>query len=477
MANNIEISQFTSYINVNDTTRHINIRRNSGENVGINSEVPRSKLDVRGDVIISGVITANTYYGDASNMSGIISVADTQSVNVTGLGTIASLVVTSGSVLNGITTVANLQAANLQTSNITLSGITTVPSLSVTSGSVLSGITTASDFRAVDINTQNLNVTGISTLGSVRISSGIVTATTGIITYYGDGRHLQNVISGVGIATASGNVSFGATIINFVGDFVSQATVSSGVATVTLNSINNGILDVNNSGINVSGVVTATRFVGDGSSLTNVVSGLDLRKNNSSVGTGITIVDIRGTTLSISQGSLGIATITSNAAGSDNQIQYRSNGDFAGSSNLTFNGTSLVVASAITLNSSGIDLASTTLDRAALKNYVEVNSNLGNTGTSATINLANGNVFLATLTGNCTFTFTTGVTSGTASFTLILTNDGTAGRSITWPASVKWPNNTIPPRTTTANATDVWSFFTPNNGSTWYGNIALYNIT
>lgn len=471
MANNIEISQFTSYIYVDDATRHINIKRNNGENVGINSEIPRSKLDVRGNAIVSGALTATTYYGDASNMTGIISFADTQSLNVTGLGTISRLIVNSGSVLNGVTTITNLQ-----TSSVSFAGITTVPTLSVDSGSVLNGITTATDFRSVSVNTQNLNVTGISTLGSVRISSGIITATTGIVTYYGDGRHLQNVISGVGIATASGSVSFGATVINFIGDFVSAATVSAGVATVTLNSINNGILDVNNSGINVSGVVTATKFVGDGSSLTNVVSGIDLRKNNVSVGTGITIVDIKGTTLSISAASAGIATITSNAAGTDNQVQYRSAGDFAGSSNLTFNGTSLVVASAITLNSTGVDLSSTTLDRAVLKNYVEANSNIGNTGTAATLNLANGNVFTATLTGNCIFTFTTGVTSGTASFTLILTNDGTAGRSITWPPSVVWPNGSTPPRTTTANKTDVWSFFTPNNGSTWYGNIALYNL-
>jgi len=428
MANNIEISQFTSYIYVDDATRHINIRRNTGENLGIGSDIPRSKLDVRGSAIVSGALTATTYYGDASNMTGIISYADTQFVNISGLGTVATL--------------------------------------NVTSGAVLSGTTTAS----------NLNVTGVSTLGSIRISSGIVTASSGIVTYYGDGRYLQNITSGVGIATAAGGVSYGATVINFLGDFVSSATVSAGIATVTLNSVNNGMVDINNSGVVVSGVVTATKFVGDGSSLTNVVSGIDLRKNNSSVGTGITVVDVRGTTLTISTASAGIATITSNAAGSDNQVQYRSSGDFAGSSNLTFNGTSLVVGSTVTLNSSGIDLGSSVLDRAVLRNYVEANSNVGNTGTAATLNLANGNVFTATLTGNCTFTFTTGVSSGTASFTLILSNDGTAGRSIVWPASVVWPNGSTPSRTTTANKTDVWSFFTPNNGSTWYGNIALYNL-
>jgi hypothetical protein len=37
----------------------------------------------------------------------------------------------------------------------------------------------------------NLVVSGISTLGTVKISSGIVTASSGIVTYYGDGQYLD----------------------------------------------------------------------------------------------------------------------------------------------------------------------------------------------------------------------------------------------------------------------------------------------
>ena len=101
---------------------------------------------------------------------------------------------------------------------------------------------------------------------------------------------------------------------------------------------------------------------------------------------------------------------------------------------------------------------------------------VGNTGTSATINLANGNFVTATLTGNCTFTFSN-PSAGASSFTLFLTNDATPGRSITWPVSVKWPNNIIPVRTTTANRTDVYTFFTLNGGTTWYGSLTLYNYS
>ena len=125
------------------------------------------------------------------------------------------------------------------------------------------------------------------------------------------------------------------------------------------------------------------------------------------------------------------------------------------------------------------DFNSNTVQKAVLKNYTETVKAVGNTGTSATLDLADGNVFTATLNGNCTFTFTTGTNSApnAASFTLILANDSTPSRTITWPASVKWPNNSAPSRTTTASKTDIWTFMTPDNGTTWYGNIALYNFT
>ena len=76
-----------------------------------------------------------------------------------------------------------------------------------------------------------------------------------------------------------------------------------------------------------------------------------------------------------------------------------------------------------------------------------------------------------------TFTFTTGITTGSLGFALQLAN-GTGGPfAITWPASVKWPNNTTPTRTTTDSKTDIWVFNSIDNGTTWYGNLALYNFS
>ena len=50
---------------------------------------------------------------------------------------------------------------------------------------------------------EDLNVTGVSTLGTIQISSGIVTASSGIVTYYGDGTNLDNVKVAISATTTS----------------------------------------------------------------------------------------------------------------------------------------------------------------------------------------------------------------------------------------------------------------------------------
>ena len=102
---------------------------------------------------------------------------------------------------------------------------------------------------------------------------------------------------------------------------------------------------------------------------------------------------------------------------------------------------------------------------------------VGNSSTAATLNLASGTVFTVTLTGNATLTVSN--PTGVASFTLILLNDATAGRSVAWAGgSFKFPGGAASlSRTTTANAIDIWTFFSPDGGTTYYGTIAAKNMT
>ena len=167
--------------------------------------------------------------------------------------------------------------------------------------------------------------------------------------------------------------------------------------------------------------------------------------------------------------SAGIVTATSFSGSGSLSVSGTVSG-----SNITTGGNVTGSSTSCTGNSATATTA-TNLFGGTLTNYAETINAIGNTGAAATINLANGNFVTATLTGNCTWTFTTGVTSGAVSFTLFLTNDATAGRTITWPVSVKWPGGTISTRTTTASRTDVYTFFTTDNGTNWYGNIAQYN--
>jgi hypothetical protein len=104
---------------------------------------------------------------------------------------------------------------------------------------------------------------------------------------------------------------------------------------------------------------------------------------------------------------------------------------------------------------------------------------IGNTGAAVTIDCDDGNVFTATLTDNATITLATanGVANRATSFTLVLTNDATPSRTVAFAGGTfKYPGGSVS-RTTTANATDIWFFFSPDNGTTWYVTLPAKNLT
>ena len=92
---------------------------------------------------------------------------------------------------------------------------------------------------------------------------------------------------------------------------------------------------------------------------------------------------------------------------------------------------------------------------------------------AVTVDLANGNLHHLTLTGNVTLTLSGSTNSKVCSLTLLLTQDATGGRAITWPASVKWlPAGTAPTFTTTASTRSVVEMFTIDGGTTWFAGLA-----
>lgn len=85
---------------------------------------------------------------------------------------------------------------------------------------------------------------------------------------------------------------------------------------------------------------------------------------------------------------------------------------------------------------------------------------------ASNIDLATGNYFTRTISGNTTLTVSNIPSSGTAaSFILDLTNGGSA--TVNWFSGVKWAGGTAP--TLTGAGRDVLGFFTHDGGTNWTG--------
>jgi len=106
-----------------------------------------------------------------------------------------------------------------------------------------------------------------------------------------------------------------------------------------------------------------------------------------------------------------------------------------------------------------------------LTNYTETAFST-NSSTAVTLALTNGTVQIVTLTGNATITMPPAVAG--KSFTLLLKQDATGSRTVTW-ATVSWPSATAPTITATANKMDKYIFI--SDGTYWYGATAGQNYT
>ena len=194
-----------------------------GNSIGIGTALPQYLLDIRSPV--STGQTALYVQGD---------------VRITG-----DLVVEDDLVLDEVTT-RNITVSNQATTlNLSATGIGTITTLNSTSGTItnltstnLTGTSgTITTLNSTNGTITNLNVTGISTLGTVKVSSGIITATSGIVTYYGDGQYLDltnNPSTGIGIGTTGGLVGYGITFLDLKGAGVSttQYNSNTGIATI-----------------------------------------------------------------------------------------------------------------------------------------------------------------------------------------------------------------------------------------------------
>ena len=133
--------------------------------------------------------------------------------------------------------------------------------IGIPTGAVVTGVVTATTG----------NITGNLTVGG---NADI----TGVLTY----EDVTNVDS-VGVVTARSGIEFGASGVGGTITATGQAEFA--------------------------GVVTATKFVGDGSELDNVISGVELQFSGASVGAAVTNINFSGVS-SVTAPVAGLSTIT-----------------------------------------------------------------------------------------------------------------------------------------------------------------------
>ena len=252
-------------------------------------------------LIIQRTSAANAaveYRNTASSMwAGLVSNASGWGVgSVENVGSAAQILVTrtGGELLVGTSTATGTSSQLLQVSAGTyVSGSvgigTTNPTskLWVNGDGYFVGVVSASNFyvggnvigggsiSGDSIVGTALSISGISTLGTVQISSGIITAKSGVVTYYGDGRFLQGV---VGFAVSLQDPVSTPVYPMFANN---TGVTTAGISTTQLVFIpSSGNLGVGSTqpsskltvqgDVFVSGVVTATTFYGSAAGLTDI---------------------------------------------------------------------------------------------------------------------------------------------------------------------------------------------------------------
>lgn len=254
MPNPRELSQFGSFVEVDDTTKNIGIATTGTPYVGIGTLVPQEKLHVVGNLRVDGSTNIDNLTVGVATIASITNpnlTVDTLTVNNTSsLGQAsATSINVSGIITAGIVTGATYYGDAQYLSNVglavtyidndvTIGGTITVNELVLTGGGGVGG--------GAGIAASTLNISGVSTVGGVQISSGIVTAGAGTTTvvYYGDGYNLTNIqasaLTGFQVAIyrrpATGRWTFGQNITKIIvaADDTFQVTTRSGIVTVSV---------------------------------------------------------------------------------------------------------------------------------------------------------------------------------------------------------------------------------------------------
>ncbi len=345
----------------------------------------------------------------------------------------------------------------------TTGGTGTVTTVSVVSANGFAGtVATPTTTPAITITT---SVTGLLKGNGVGVSAAVsgtdyAPATSGSSILYGNGSGgFSNVTVGSGLSFSAGTLSStssGGTVtsVSFTGGIVSVATATTTPA-LTVAGTSGGIPYFS------SGTTWATSAV---LAANAIMVGGGAGAAPQTITTGLNVVGALGSAVNTTGGFPTLSV----AIGNDNIVLGQGSG--FGLKELS-PGIGVVTAIGNAVNTTGglvtVDgtatLTNKTLTNPTVTNYTETLFT-ANTGTAITVALTNGTVQQLTLTGNATITMPTAAAG--KSFIIMLKQDGTGSRTVTW-STVAWPAATAPTITSTASKQDIYSFF--SDGTNWYG--------
>ena len=116
---------------------------------------------------------------------------------------------------------------------------------------------------------------------------------------------------------------------------------------------------------------------------------------------------------------------------------------------------------AVTADANGV----VTLDNGFSEEYAAVTSS----SAAVSLDLRTASNFSHDLTENTTISFANPAASGKVSGATLRIIQGSTARTITWNSSIKWAADTAPTLSTGDNDVDIFTFYTVDEGATYYG--------
>jgi hypothetical protein len=371
---NRELSQFGSFLYIDDGTRNIGIATDGSINVGIGTTNSTSKVTVTGDVSISGVVTASNFYGGfigtATNatianyalVAGISTIASgidpTSNVNTSGIITASAFYINDTLLINpeiatwlpGVgSTVYRLGDVGIGTSigiteKLTVNG-------NVSANRIISTVASGTAPFTVTSNTVVTNLNADFLRGKIPPTGDLVGATdTQTLTNKtltapsvgSGGANFNGSTSGSTNLRASATASGTLTLPAETGTLISTASVG----VVTTGNILNGT--ITNTDISASAAIAVSKLA------SSTISGVTLGNNLNALSFGSYLVSDGAYNGSTAR-TVSIAATTANTA---NTLVVRSpSGDFdAGTINASYLNATFTVTAADFNSTSDLDL-------------------------------------------------------------------------------------------------------------------------